>query len=272
LLKSHFDAIEQSLLALSRIPANSGHTNHKGTPRENFVSQFLQSHLSEKVAVGSGEIIDANSKPGEKRNQHDIIIYKREYPKIDFGASISGFLAESVVATIEVKSILDNIAMKQAINSAINTKALDRNLICVMKSNVYHPCSILNYLVAYDGPAKMSTACDWMLNEHALRGITPPIFGQDIIARESQASPSLDGVFLLGRGYFHFENTPIGFGVESRSTRPTDHWEIVNTEKGSVLLLFLLLTMAISGFSFSMFNPISYLSSYRINRNSITYK
>src|SRR5712692_83027 len=104
MLKSHVDAVEGSLLETSKIPANSGHSIHKGTPREAFIRQFLEGHLSERVAVGTGEIIDANSKPKEQRNQIDIVIYKRDYPRLDFGGGINGFLVESVVATIEVKS------------------------------------------------------------------------------------------------------------------------------------------------------------------------
>ena len=49
-------------------------------------------------------MIDANSQPGQKRNQIDIVIYKRDYPKLDFGGGISGFLVESVVATIEAQA------------------------------------------------------------------------------------------------------------------------------------------------------------------------
>ena len=106
MLKSHMDAVEQSLVAISKIPANSGHSLHKGTPREAFIKEYLEGHLPSNVAIGTGEIIDASSIPGQQRNQYDIVIYKRSYPKLDFGGGISGFLIESVIATIEVKSVL----------------------------------------------------------------------------------------------------------------------------------------------------------------------
>src|SRR5438552_3739809 len=104
MLKSHLEAVERQILATSKIPANSGHTLHKGTPRESFVKEFLEGHLSERIAVGTGEIIDADSKPNEHRPQVDIVLYKRDYPRIHFGGGIHGFLVESVIATIEVKS------------------------------------------------------------------------------------------------------------------------------------------------------------------------
>ena len=114
MLKSHIDTMENHLLAISQIPANAGHPLHKGTPREAFIKEFLASHLGEGVAIGTGEIIDANSGPNERRNQIDIVIHKRDYPKLDFGGGISGFLVESVVAIIEVKSTLEPVMHYQS--------------------------------------------------------------------------------------------------------------------------------------------------------------
>lgn len=153
MLKSHMDAQEDTLFAKSKIPASSGHGQHKGTPREIFIREYLQSHLPENVAIGTGEIIDANSQPGEQRSQFDIVIYRRNYPKLDFGGEISGFLIESVVATIEVKSTLTRPGMEQAIRAARSAKQLMPNNTMVMSAG-YVPPKVLNYVVAYDGPAK----------------------------------------------------------------------------------------------------------------------
>ena len=71
------DAIENHLVSISQIPANSGHTLHRGTPREAFIKEYLEGHLSANVAIGTGEIIDATSQPRGTRNQFDIVIYKR---------------------------------------------------------------------------------------------------------------------------------------------------------------------------------------------------
>ena len=90
MLTAHMNAVENHLLAISKIPANSGHSLHKGTPREAFIREFLESHLNTTVSIGSGEIIDSKSAPNEKRNQFDIVIYKRNYPRLDFGGGING--------------------------------------------------------------------------------------------------------------------------------------------------------------------------------------
>lgn len=264
MLKAHTDASEQSLLAISQIPANSGHNLHKGTPREAFIRRFLQDHLSERVAIGTGEIIDANSLPNEPRNQIDIVIYKRDYPKLDFGGGISGFLAESVVAIIEVKSLLDRDAMLQSMRTARTVKALTKNVITAFTTGYQAP-SILSYVVAYDGPASMKTVHGWFAGMHAELGIQYPTMPLDPQQRVSVASPSVDGVFLLGQGFITFDNSPVGFVTdELRQQLPDLHWAVADTPNGNLLLLFLLLTQAVSGLSGSWLNPMPYVKNFNI--------
>jgi hypothetical protein len=96
-------ALERELIAKVERSAGASHSGDKGMAREAFVRNFLENHLGANVAVGQGEIIDGKARPGEKRHQHDVVIYRHEFPKLDFGGSVSGFLIESVVATIEIK-------------------------------------------------------------------------------------------------------------------------------------------------------------------------
>jgi hypothetical protein len=124
MLRAHLDAVERHLLQISQIPANAGHNLHRGTPREAFIKEFSTGHLSAKLAVGSGEIIDATSLPREQRNQFDIVIFKADYPRINLGGNLHAFLAESVVATIEVKSLLTQEDLETAILSARRAKTL----------------------------------------------------------------------------------------------------------------------------------------------------
>lgn len=121
------DAVEKHLLSISQIPSNSGHSLHKGTPREAFIMEYLEGHLPSNVAIGKGEIIDAKSNPGQSRNQYDIVIYKRTYPKLNFGGNISGFLIEAVIAAIEVKSNLTQEEFRNAAKAARNSKQLELN-------------------------------------------------------------------------------------------------------------------------------------------------
>jgi len=261
MLKSHLDAVERHLLQISEIPANSGHTLHKGTPRESFIKEFLTNHISERVAIGSGEIIDANSKAGEKRNQIDIVVYKRDYPKIVFGGGINGFLAESVVATIEVKSIVTKQELETAIKTARTIKALQRNIITSFSAG-YQPPSILNFVVAYDGPASMQTILGWIKGIHSSLGVAYPPMGVTLNERVSVISPSLDAIFVLGKGFIQFDNTPLTFLTDDgRKQNPKIRWTAADTPDNNLLLLFIALTQAVSGISGSWLNSGPYLSS-----------
>lgn len=148
MLKSHMDAVENSLISISQIPANAGHTLHRGTPREAFIKEFLEGHLSANVAIGTGEIIDADSQPRAQRNQFDIVIYKNNHPKLDFGGGINGFMIESAIATIEVKSLLDQSAIDQSVKAAHVVKSLTPNINTSFTTD-WIPPRILNFVVAY---------------------------------------------------------------------------------------------------------------------------
>ena len=266
MLLSHVNTVEESLLAISKIPANSGHPLHKGTPREAFIREFLQGHLSERVAVGTGEIIDANSKPGEQRNQIDIVIYKREYPRLDFRGGINGFLAESVVATIEVKSLLDKEALRNAARAAKRVKNLNRNVVKAFSTG-YEPPSILSYVVAYDGPASMETVFGWFADINATEGIVYPDLPVSDDARQGIPSPSLDAVFVLGKGFIHFGNVPVGFFQSKVIEQDAEaKWAIADTPRGSLLLLFLLLTSAVSAVAGAWLDPMPYLKSFSVQK------
>jgi hypothetical protein len=257
------DAKEQALIAISRVPANSGHSLHKGTPREAFIKEFLIGHLPETVAIGTGEIIDASSQPNESRNQYDIVIYNKSYPKLDFGGGVSGFLAESVIATVEVKSTLTKDGLAQAIRAARNAKALEPHFVTSFSAG-YVPPKILNYIVAYDGPSKMDTAQAWLHEVHAGLGLVTPNLPQGD-ARLRQASPSLDGMPILGKGFSYFDNVPTGFSTpESHAAQPEVKWIYASSESGNLLMLFLLLQSATANISGRWLDAIPYLSNFRV--------
>ncbi len=265
MLKAHLDAVENELLVTSKRPANSGHNLHKGTPREAFIKEFLEGHLSEKVAIGTGEIIDANSQPGEKRNQIDIVIYKRDYPKIDFGGGINGFLVESVVATIEVKSVLTKDELKKAFLSAQKIKQLTRNESSAFRVGYKAP-SVMSYVVSYDGPVSMKTVYGWKDDIAAKENISYPVMEPEFHKRMQIASPAIDGIFNLGKGFMYFDNAPLGFLKDAqRQQDPTAKWVYGDNSTGNLLLLFMVLCQIVGGTSSDILNPIPYLSNATVS-------
>ena len=254
MLKAHMDAVENSLVSISKVPANAGHSLHKGTPREAFIKEFLEGHLSSDVAIGTGEIIDASSAPGSQRNQFDIVIYKRNFPKLDFGGGVSGFLIESVVATIEVKSLLNEAAIEQSVKAAHTAKSLTPNLSKSFSTG-WIPPKVLNFVVAYSGPAKMATAFSWIRSAHQKHGI--PESELDPSKRGQIPGTALDGVVLLESGFIMLDNMPMTLN----SGGVPGNYIVCNSSGGNLLMLFLALQQACNNIHGAWLNPIPYLAN-----------
>jgi hypothetical protein len=267
MLKSHFDAQENKLLYISKIPENAGHALHKGTPREAFIREFLEDHLNKKVSVGTGEIIDHTSEPNPKtpRNQFDLVIFDNNYPKLNFGGGIDAFLAESVVATIEVKSTLTREGIQQAVQAATYAKSLNRSTEQSFEAG-FIPPTILNYLVAYAGPAKVETIHDWIQATHADLKIHNPVMSDTMEERLNIPSPSIDGVFVLGKGFISFDNSPLSFCSEARrQANPETRWILVKCQTGSLLYLFILLLQATLNIQGTWLDPLPYLENFLVD-------
>jgi len=266
LLQDHLRAVEITLLAQSRISANAGHPQHKGTPRENFLKIFLVNHLSERVEIGQGEIIDARTQASEPRHQNDIIIYRRNFPRIAFDHTIFGYLAESVVATIEVKSALTKDELVKAVRAAHDIKQLERLDHNLIRAG-YQPPSILSYVVAYDGPASMETVNGWLNPMHQELSLSYPMISSE--NRLTTPSPSLDGIFVLGKGFVLFANSPFTFPeVEQIFQQGANvHWYFADTESDNLMLLFLLLTNATSNIAETYLDPYAYLAQAHLELN-----
>ncbi len=112
MLKSHLNTIEKTLIAQSKISRLSGHPVLQGNPREILIRDFLFSHLPSNLEIGQGAIIDVNSQPNQKKHQNDVIIYRRDFPKINLSKDDNVYFAEAVMATIEVKSYLNKNSFK----------------------------------------------------------------------------------------------------------------------------------------------------------------
>ena len=57
-----------------------------------FIREFLWDHLPLDFAIGTGELIDHRTLAGSARQQHDIVIYGRSFPRIHVGGNINAFL------------------------------------------------------------------------------------------------------------------------------------------------------------------------------------
>lgn len=219
--------------------------------------------MAENVAISTGELIDAEAQPNQGRNQFDIVVYKKNYPKLEFGGGISAFLIESVAATIEVKSTLTSVELEKAIEAAHRAKSLNPNFVSAFSSG-HVPPRVLNFVVAYDGPANMSTVKGWIDTAHQNLGINVPSLPVDQGDRTATPSPSIDGVFVLKKGFIYFDNVPQSFTNPLRSTMSASKWVVGDTQTGNLLLLFVFLNNATSNVEGRWLNATPYLSTFHV--------
>jgi hypothetical protein len=210
-LFNYVNSIEDRLKSDFKVSKSFGHSMNQGSIREHFIREFLNEHFSEKFAFGVGEIINAYSKCGEIRNQFDIVMYEKNYPKLRIGG-ITAFLAESVIATLEIKSSLTKKRLEQAIESSRKVKDLQMNFIEISQCG-HTPPKILNYLLAYECRSSMSTLFKWIREIYQTKGIADIIDPLDS-SKGSNAftkipSRLLDGIFILNKGFIIFGNVPI---------------------------------------------------------------
>ncbi|WP_247392409.1 hypothetical protein [Ralstonia pseudosolanacearum] len=110
----------------------------------------------------------------------------------------------------------------------------------------------------------METVLNWIVEIEKAEGIVaarlPP--GEERIRTPSQ---SVDGVFLLGRGFVTFDNFPIGFLDDSvRSSAPDTRWVAASATHGALLWLFQMLTQASMNINGTFLNMVPYMNKLRV--------
>ncbi|MFC2053480.1 DUF6602 domain-containing protein [Chloroflexota bacterium] len=240
MLENHLNALEEVLCAQGKIASNAGHPNLIGNPKEWFIRNFLMDHLPETVKIGQGEIINSRTVPKESRNQSDIVLYRQDYPVISYSQDNNAFMRESVIATIEVKSTIYLEEFRIACKTSINHK--ERIYIQEFDPNKpYQPAGIIEdfktppintYVVAYDGPVKISTAATWLPKVSLELEVTP--------------DKLVDLIVILGKGtVWRLESFP-PFASQLKTLHPEAKWGYIEQQDKNLLILFLHLLFQIS--------------------------
>ena len=163
LISAHFRRIAARLRAEGQAARSLHHGMNQGLIREAFVREFLIENTSDFWGVGSGEIIHADTRPEGKRNQIDVVVHNRMYPKISVASGIDLFLVETVSSFIEVKSTLKK---SHLFSIAQATKAIKSNVNLpphgVNPSGLVQNPRPYSFVFAYDGPKNIKTVLDWM--------------------------------------------------------------------------------------------------------------
>jgi hypothetical protein len=119
------------------------------------------------------------------------------------------------------------------------------------------PPKVLNYVVAYTGPAQMRTAHGWILNSHTTLNIPLPTWTQQ--NKVQTPGTALDGVFLLNKGFITLDNTPMTLNNQQNPVNGIH--TVSDCTNGSLLMLFLSLQQACNNIQGAWLNPIPYLSN-----------
>ena len=150
-IQQHTSALIKGLIAEARALRTFDQTTVKGRLIELFTSRLLSKFLTSQFGVGSGVIIN---QVGKRSKQIDIIIYDtRILPPFIEEQSIGAYPIESVLAAIEVRSLVDKSTIKKYAKS-----------VAKLYKEVYDP----EYSWYYDYPKYLPFYCLVGFNEEGL--------------------------------------------------------------------------------------------------------
>ncbi|MCP3688907.1 MAG: hypothetical protein GY784_10875 [Gammaproteobacteria bacterium] len=92
-----------------------------GAARTAFIRSVLDRLLPETYGVGAGQVMDSNGNMTEKL---DIIVYRRDFPRLDLPGSQNIYLYESVIATFEITTKLVKKTLFDALDSCASLAEL----------------------------------------------------------------------------------------------------------------------------------------------------
>lgn len=176
----YFQGARKVLLASFDQSTGIQHKGERGTAREVFLDKFLKNAFPSKYVIERGEIFDHN---GNVSPQVDIAVYDETLPAFNYGGG-NHYLAEGVLAHIEVKSELNKAELQDVVAKAIKVKSLELKIEPNMSiGNVRK--HIRSFVFAYRGWQSVESL------QEAYKEVSPQ---EDINTRP-------DGIFVLEQGY-----------------------------------------------------------------------
>lgn len=103
-VKRWLDSLETVLHARAAVAGLIEHNPTTGMAREFFVSEILQAFLPQAAHIGQGKIVHSDERLSK---QIDIVVYDGRCPQFRVDNRSSLYLAEGVIAAIEIKSVVD---------------------------------------------------------------------------------------------------------------------------------------------------------------------
>ena len=261
ILKEHFAASRERLVAESKRASTYKHKGNIGSIRETFVKELLKNCTSKLCSVGSGEIIHRDMTVNDTRNQMDVVLYNNRYPKVPGAGQIDMFFVEAVSATIEVKSYLDKDGIHQAAQASKRIKSYPQAPAQYFnpRENIAKPRPYC-FLFAYDAKVSLKTIARWVRevaeeDEYGLEELAQTPWEN----RRFAFHLFLDGIFVLNKGYIIAESMPF---MRSRTDEviPADHVWLLS-ERDELETMWMAITMVNEGLFWNMLDVTKYVSS-----------
>jgi hypothetical protein len=154
-----FDALEKQLHSAAELAGLFSHGGMKGNAREFFVRSALKSVLPPSLHIGTGKVIGHDA---TESKQIDIIIYDPSFPVFESEPGHGLYMAEGVIAAIEVKSTLDETKLREALDNCDSisrvTTSLGQETFVEKKQQTVNlgliPIRPITYVFGYTSSAK----------------------------------------------------------------------------------------------------------------------
>ncbi len=272
MLVEHLGALEKRLLDMFKAESSA--------PCDLLLREYFEPLFGADLMVGAGRVVDSRSEADAPQVGADILLCRRHGPRLQLDGLSDCFLAESVVAAISVTPYLDGAQMARAVSAARSIKQLRRSSLratggAAQAESAELPDTELSdatlaipcFVLAFDGPQQMDAvhvALKHAYREHGIEEADLPDTGAE---RLQFASPAVDGVFVLGRGFLNFDNTAFGFFDDAaRHDSFGACWSIASAEQGSLVSLFMQISLAADALAGTRLDPRPYLGGFSASR------
>lgn len=260
MLLQHLNGVEERLRALARDAVTPA------ALRQAFAGQFVEPMFGAEWRVDAGRLVGRLGEPGAAPAVFDLLLCQRSGPRLQQADGGVACFAESALAAITLVPTLDEASLVAAVRTARAAKLLDRTALRPHRpGEAGQPPPLRCHLVAFDGPPDMPLVHQWLKRAYREQAIDEPDLPPTGDERCQWASPALDGVFVLGRGFLNFDNLPFGFITdEVRAATFGLCWAIASSERHGLLALWLQLEQAAAAFSGWRLDPAAFVNGFEV--------
>lgn len=204
-LKIRFQAAAATMRGrLGEIRASYKHRGNSGSNVEQVLRDFLKEYLPRRFDIGHGEIVD---RKGNRSKQEDVVIANEHHP-YTFSPEAPGlFFIEGVSGVGEVKTVLTTEELRKTFVAARSYKRLTSILPAGALSSSTQRFLIKPpfFLFAFESQITYSKILE-----------NTRLFAAD----DKSKGPSIDGIFVLDRGYLvDLGSGKDGFVIQNPTTK-----------------------------------------------------